>query len=115
MTIKLIGTWKNMIKIEEKNNIKFHPNKLKSCLPGNSGYKHNLTIIKENIHMKMRKTCTYQWERKFIKMHTFECKAITIITTSKIAVQVMKNMLRKQEVLGAYREYINTIPHIEAT
>lgn len=42
MTIMLIGTWRNMIKREGKKKKSF-PNKLKSCLPGNSEYKHRLT------------------------------------------------------------------------
>eukprot|EP00268_Persea_americana_P058401 TRINITY_DN7057_c1_g1_i6.p2 TRINITY_DN7057_c1_g1~~TRINITY_DN7057_c1_g1_i6.p2 ORF type:complete len:103 (-),score=13.81 TRINITY_DN7057_c1_g1_i6:194-502(-) len=32
---------------------------------------------------------------------TFECRDTTIITISKIAVQVMKNMLREHDALGA--------------
>lgn len=40
-------------------------------------------------------------EEKDYEMHTLEYKDIAIITNNKIAVQVMKNMLRLHEALRA--------------
>lgn len=46
---------------------------------------------------------------------TFEFKDITIITASRIAVHVMKNILSAHEDLEAYDVYKYTIPNIAAT
>lgn len=47
-------------------------------------------------------------------MYTFECSDITIITTSRITVHVMKKMLRAHDNFIPYDEYMNAIPPIEA-
>jgi hypothetical protein len=46
---------------------------------------------------------------------TFEFKDMTNITARRIAVHVMKNILREHEDLEAYVVYIYTIPHIATT